>query len=530
MTLTDSRTTETDTALATVSVERAVVTAPQAQAQGFTRSMMAADAVTVGRLFVAMSLLAGLGTAVIGLLNAVERLDTVSPTDVFGGLNSYFQMWTLYRVSFVLLVVMPLLLGIAMLVVPTQIGADNLAFPRAALGAFWLWRIGAVITVASVFAGGGWGAIDGVTAKESDAIALTLLGTATMIVALLLGAVVVATTIVTLRPAGMSLLAVPAFVWSMLVTCAVWLFTMPAVIANIVLIYADLRGRPAVAYGRAEGPDIWLQLDWVIEQPAVYAMAIPVIGVAVDTVVRAVGVGPGRPELAAIVVGLFGLLAVGGWSQDYFTQPADYRDDLIYVAFGLGAVVPVVAALGLTVGLVFQGQKNAAQLTSPRFLGAVSGLLMLLGAVVIGALRVIDPLDLLDTTANSAVFSAVVLAALTAAAAALWQWAPPLAKRDLSRAQGRALMVLLLAAGILLALPELISGLEGTSDFAMGGLEVNDVGPGDLDGVLSAVALSGSVLLVLAMLLLLRVAVASLRAAFSAKTMQAKTMQDRASA
>ena len=508
MTLTDSPATEAGTAVGAGSAEPPA-TAPS-QAHGLARPVTVSDAAAVGRLFVGTSLLLALATAVIGVLLSLERLGTASPADIFGGLNSYFQMWTLYRVSFLLLVVMPLLLGVAMTVVPSQIGASNMAFPRAALAAFWSWLIGAVIMVSSVFAGGGWGALDGVTSRETDAMALTLLGTAMVIVALLLAAIVVATTVISSRAAGMSLLEVPAFAWSMLVASAVWLFTLPAAIANIVLVYADLRGRPAIAYGQAEGADIWLQLDWLIEQPAVYAIAIPVLGIAVDSASRAVGAQSGRPEAVAIIVGCFGLLSVGGWSQDYFTAPSDHRDGLLYVAVGLAAVVPVVAALGAIGELVMRGAKSSDRLASPGFVGAVVGMLLLLGAVLAGALRVIEPFDLLETTATSGVFAAVVLAGLAAGATALWNWTPRLANRDLPDSLGRGILALILVSGLLLAVPEVLSGFRGTADLPSASVDLSDV-----DNVLNAAAFAGSVLLVLALLAALGVAAATLKAAIS---------------
>ena len=428
--------------------------APGILAQPFVTS----DAATVGRLFVLTSLLLGLGTSVIGVLLSLGRTEAVAPADMFAGLNAYFRMWTLYRVSFMLLVVLPLLLGVAMAVVPSQVGAANLAFPRAALASFWSWLIGALIVVVSVLAGGGWGAIDGVTGNESDAMALTLLGTGMVIVALLLGAVTVATTVVSLRQTGMSLLDVPPFSWSMLVAAAVWLFTLPVAIANIVVIYADLRGRPAVAFGRAESPDIWLQLDWLVEQPAVYLMAVPVLGIAVEAVGAAVGARSSRPEAVTIIVGLFGLMAVGGWSQDYFTAPQDLRDGLVYVAFGLAAVLPLVALAGGAAELVLRGSKTRERLLDARMLGAGAALKLLGAAAVVGALRVIEPLDLLETTATWAVFHGVVAAGLIAGVAALVNWSHQLLPCPVSGAAGRGAILLLGAGGSLLVLSDLISG------------------------------------------------------------------------
>jgi cytochrome c oxidase subunit 1 len=447
--------------------------APSILAQPFVTS----DAAAVGRLFVLTSLLLAVGTSVVGVLLSLGRTEAVAPWDLFGGFNAYFRMWTLYRMSFMLLVVMPLLLGVALAVVPTQVGAGNVAFPRAALASFWSWLIGAVIIVVSVLAGGGWGAIDGVTGNESDAMALTLLGTGMVIVALMLGAVTVATTVISSRQTGMSLLDVPPFSWSMLVAAAVWLFTLPVAIANLVVIYADLRGRPAIAFGRAESPDIWLQLDWLVEQPAVYIMAVPVLGIAVEAVGAAVGARSSRPEAVTIIVGLFGLLAVGGWSQDYFTAPQDLRDGLVYVAFGLAAVLPVVALAGGAAELVLRGSKTPGRLLDARMLGAGAALKLLGAATLVGALRVVEPLDLLETTATWAVFHGVVVAGLVAGVAALVNWSDRLLFRPVPQMVGRGTVVLLLSGGGLLVVSDLISGF------------VSD------DRDLMALALDGSVVL-----------------------------------
>ena len=462
--------------------------APRTLAEPFVTS----DAAAVGRLFVVTSLLLAVGTSVVGVLLSLGRTSAVAPDELFGGLNAYFRMWTLYRVSFMLLVVLPLLLGVAMAVVPSQVGAGNLAFPRAALASFWSWKIGAVIVVVSVLAGGGWGAVDGVTGNESDAIALTLLGTGMVIVALLLGAVTVATTVISSRQTGMSLLDVPPFSWSMLVTAAVWLFTLPVAIANIVVIYADLRGRPAIAFGRPESPDIWLQLDWLVEQPAVYLMAVPVLGIAIEAVGAVTGARSSRPEAVTVIVGLFGLLAVGGWSQDYFTAPQDLRDGLVYVAFGLAAVVPVVALAGGAAELVLRGTKTLARLLDTRMMGAGAALKLLGAAALVGALRVIEPFDLLETTATWAVFHGVVAAGLIAGVVAVQNWPERLRMPPLPQVVGRSAVGLLAAGGGLLVVADLVSGFI-SDDLGLMALAL-DGGEDSVVAVLNGVALVGSLL------------------------------------
>ena len=105
---------------------------PSAASRILAQPFVTSDGAAVGRLFVAVSLLLALGTSVVGVLLSFARTEAVAPADMFAGLNAYFRLWTLYRVSFLLLVVLPLLLGVAMAVVPSQVGAGNLAFPRAA--------------------------------------------------------------------------------------------------------------------------------------------------------------------------------------------------------------------------------------------------------------------------------------------------------------------------------------------------------------------------------------------------------------
>ena len=505
MTLTESPVADSEAAADTGGASASASPAEaQAAPRGLAQPFMTNDPAQVGRLFVVASLLLALGTAVVGVLLSLGRTEAVAPSDLFGGANAYFRMWTLYRVSFVLLVAMPLLLGLALAVVPSQVGAGNVAFPRAALASFWSWLIGAVIVVASVLAGGGWGAIDGVTGNESDAMALTLLGTGMVIVALLLGAVVVATTVISLRQTGMSLMDVPPFSWSMLVTAAVWLFSLPVAIANIIVIYADLRGRPAIAFGRAESPDIWLQLDWLVEQPAVYAIAVPVLGIVFHAVGAAVGARSSRPEAILIVVGLFGLLAVGGWSQDYFTAPQDLRDGLVYVAFGLAAVLPVVATAGGAAELVMRGSKTLDRLLDARVLGAGAALKLLGAAALVGALRVIEPLDLLETSATWAVFHGVVVASLIAAVAALGTWSQQLLFRPMKQNFSRGAVVLLFGGGGLLVVADLISGFIADDP---------DLMALALDGstLLNVVAFVGSLLVAAGLVAALAGAVAALR-------------------
>src|SRR5258706_14676133 len=103
----------------------------------------------IGRLFISVSLVALLGVIVIAALLGIERIDAqAAMLDV----NSMPQLFALYRVGLTFVVLVPLLLGIGIAVVPLQLSARSLTFPRLAAAGFWAWFIGAVLVIISIAA------------------------------------------------------------------------------------------------------------------------------------------------------------------------------------------------------------------------------------------------------------------------------------------------------------------------------------------------------------------------------------------
>ncbi len=106
----------------------------------------------IGRMFISVSLTGLLGVIVVATLLGIDRIDAeASMLDV----NSVPQLFALYRVGLTFVVLVPLLLGIAIAVVPLQLGARSLTFPRLAAAGFWSWFVGAVLVVISIASNGG---------------------------------------------------------------------------------------------------------------------------------------------------------------------------------------------------------------------------------------------------------------------------------------------------------------------------------------------------------------------------------------
>lgn len=485
-----------------------VAAVPPPAVAGFYNALTTTDHKAIGRLWLRAGIVGLVAAAVLGVLLGLERLDT-DAVDIFGGDNAYFQMWALYRIGLVLLVAAPLFVGLAMVVVPMQVGSTNIAFPRAALSAAWSFLLGAAMLVVAVVAGGGWGALDQATVGERDAVALTLVGMGFVIISLLLASICIATTIISLRVNGMTLMRTPLFAWSMLVTCAVWLLTLPVLLANLAIAYVDLHNGPGAFGGLLDGDvGIFDQIAWLVEQPQIYVAAIPALGVLGTIAPVAAGRRHAQHGLAAGLIGFFGLLAIGAWSQPAFQRTltsVDYDEKFLFIAFGILAIIPILGSLGGAADTVVRGRDNVTGIPSPHLMGAFGAGLLLLAGTAAGVVRVIEPLDLGGRITVSGVMHLVVIASITAALAGLWFWAPKVDGVELSPMFGRLVMSCLILGGLLLGGAQVVNGLFETENFPL------TAPTEDAGDALNAVALVGSALVALGVLGLLGAVAGAMR-------------------
>jgi heme/copper-type cytochrome/quinol oxidase subunit 1 len=402
---------------------------------------MTVDHKRIGRLYVGVSLVGVVGAVVIGGLLAIERIDASSAQLL--ELDSVLQLLSLYRVGLVFLGVLPLLLGLAIAVVPLQVGAYRIAFPRAAALSFWGWLLGALLLVLAYGLNGGPGGGD------SEAVDLFLVSFALVLVSLLVGAVCVVTTTLTQRTAGMTLGRMPILSWGAFVTGAMLLLSLPVLVGDLVLLYTDHHYARLVFGGNL---GVGGYLDWAVSQPQTYVYALiglALIGDIVPVMARV------RQPLRFTVLGALGVAAALSFGA--YIQPVLYpgvTEEAFYVITNVVAFVPVLVLLGLWGMAVKQGKPRLA---SPLFFALGAGLMALVGAAA-GALTPIDGLNLRETQYELGQFNYVLLAGLLAALGGLVFWGPKLWGRRLPGRPSRALAVLGLLAVILVAFPDLVLG------------------------------------------------------------------------
>jgi heme/copper-type cytochrome/quinol oxidase subunit 1 len=428
---------------------------------GLAAILGSGDHKTVGRLYIGFSLVFGV---VAFALTALSDLQGIGDGGTILGLSSAFPVFTLGQVSLVLLFAIPLLIGLATVVVPVQVGARTVAFPRAAAASFWTWLVSAVLLVSAY-------AIDGAIGSGGDIESqqLTFLALIGLSVSLLVGSICVVTTVVALRTDGMALDRVPFFSWSMLVAGGLWAMTLGVFGGNVLLILI------ASKYGTANKYSVpfnqWPQLAWIVSAPAVFTFAIPVLGIAADAVSTFTGARQPRRGLLLFAMGAFGALSFGAYVQPFFNDGAWHQ----WIVVGQTALLllPLLLLLG---GLAAAMKAGKPKLASPPILGLVSVLLLLL-AVLLAVPFGVTPLELeapaepliatnqaLREAASATppylwgILGLVAAAILVSGAAAIYLWAPKLAGRRLGDGLGKLLVLVLGGGALLVSVPLIVVG------------------------------------------------------------------------
>lgn len=406
------------------------------------------DHKAVGRLFIGTSLVFGVGALVLA---ALARLAVVGDDGMFGA-ETAFRLASLSQVGLVLLAAIPLFVGIGLYVVPLQVGSSTVAFPRAAQLSYWAWLAGAVTMV------GVWFADGGPAGTGETSVDLTYLSMVVVVLALLLGAVCIATTVAAMRTAGMSLDRVPMFSWSMLVATGAWLLSLPVLVANTVLVYVDTHNSGVLV---GDGATAWSHLAWALVLPQVYVCAIPLLGALGDVVVTGSGARQVSRGVLMVGVGAFGALSIGGWAQ--FAQPDELWTNPWFVAVAVLAILPLLACLAVWA----TGMRGGARVSGALAV-AVVGFLVLLLATVTGALFAIEQLKVQEVVDEASGLpiglvghaNLVLGAALAGALAAIFHWGPKITGRVLNDGLGKLIAPVALLGALLWGLLPFVEGLQ----------------------------------------------------------------------
>ncbi len=223
-----------------------------------------------------------------GVMALVIRAQLFAPgLEIVATKEQYNQLFTMHGTIMLLMFATPLFAGFANVLMPLQIGAPDVAFPRLNALAYWFFSFGSLIAVSGFLtpqgaASFGWFAYTPLSSQTFTpglggnlwVFGLGLSGFGTI-----LGAVNFITTIITMRVPGMTMWRMPIFTWNTLVTSILVLLAFPVLAAALLALGSD-RVFGSHVYDAANGGAIlWQHLFWFFGHPEVYIIALPFFGI-----------------------------------------------------------------------------------------------------------------------------------------------------------------------------------------------------------------------------------------------------------
>src|SRR3954464_166204 len=223
-----------------------------------------------------------------GLLALLIRAELVEPgLQVVDNPEQYNQLFTMHGTIMLLLFATPLFAGFANAVMPLQIGAPDVAFPRLNMFAYWLYLFGGLIASAGFLtpqgaAAFGWFAyapLSDSTYSPGVGGDLWVFGLALAGFGTILGAVNFITTIICLRAPGMTMFRMPIFTWTVLITSLLAILVFPILAAALFALGGDRRFGMHIFDPENNGAMLWQHLFWFFGHPEVYIIALPFFGI-----------------------------------------------------------------------------------------------------------------------------------------------------------------------------------------------------------------------------------------------------------
>ena len=247
------------------------------------------DHKTIGKMYLVTAFgffLAG------GLMALLMRGELARPGLQFLSLEQYNQLFTMHGTIMLLLFATPMVFAFANLVLPLQIGAPDVSFPRLNSLSYWLFLFGGLMVMAGFITPGGaadfgWYAYSPLTDATNSPGAgadLWFIGLAIAGLGTILGAVNMITTVITLRAPGMTMFRMPIFTWNILVTSLMVLLAFPILTAAIFGVMADRKLGAQVFEPENGGAILWQHLFWFFGHPEVYIVALPFFGIITEII------------------------------------------------------------------------------------------------------------------------------------------------------------------------------------------------------------------------------------------------------
>ena len=446
------------------------------------------------------------------------RTQLAQPNNTFLSAGLYNEMFTMHGTTMIFLFVMPMAAAWSNYLVPLQIGARDVAFPRINAFGFWCFLFGGIFLNTSWIMGGaadgGWFMYQpnaNPIFSPSHGVDFWALGLQITGIASLTGAINLIVTILNMRAPGMKMMKMPIFSWMALVTQFLLVFAIPVItVALFLLMFQREFGATFFNVDQGADPLLWQHLFWIFGHPEVYILIMPSFGIVSEVI----AVFSGKPlfgykfmVFSGVAIGFMGW---GVWAHHMFSS-------------GLGPVSVAVFSVTTMLIAIPTGVKivNWTLTMWGGKLRFATAMLFAIGMIIeftIGGLsgvtHAVSPSDTqqTDTYYIVAHFHYVIFGgAVMGIFAGLYYWWPKIFGKQLSERLGKWNFWLMILGLNLTFGPMHILGLQGQPR-RMVVWDKNRIGQGFFDlGFWNRVATTGSYILAIGILLFLVNAIRTLR-------------------
>ncbi|KWW22287.1 MULTISPECIES: cytochrome aa3 quinol oxidase subunit I [Peribacillus] len=256
------------------------------------------------------------------------RAQTAIPDNGLLDGQHYNEIFTTHGVVMILFMAMPFIIGLMNIVTPLQIGARDVAFPRLNAVSFWLFFWGAMLFNISFVVGGspdaGWTAYFPLASVEfSESVGMNYYAIAIQIAGIgtLMTGINFIVTILKMRAPGMTLMKMPMFTWSILITNLIIVFAFPVLTVALALMTMDrLFGTNFFTMANGGSDMLWANLFWIWGHPEVYIVILPAFGIyseIISTFARRNLYGYKSMVVSMVAISVLSFVV---WAHHFFTM------------------------------------------------------------------------------------------------------------------------------------------------------------------------------------------------------------------
>jgi len=345
----------------------------------------------IGTLYLAFSLSMFF---VGGIFALAIRAELFQPGLQFFNPVLFNQFVTLHGMIMVFAAIMPAFVGFANWQLPLMLGAPDMAFPRLNNMSFWLLPPAAVLLVASLFvpggaAAGGWTMYPPLSVQMGPGMDMLIFGVHLLGISSIAGAINIIATIFNMRAPGMTLMKMPIFAWTWLITAYLIVVVMP-VLASVVTMLLFDRHFGTHFFNAAGGGDpvLFQHIFWYFGHPEVYILILPAFGI-VSTVIPTFARKPlfGYRSMVAATIAI-AFLSIWVWGHHMFTVGFPVGGQLFFMYATMLIAVPTGVKVFIWIATMWRGSMTfetpmlwAVGFIFVFLLGGITGIILACAAV-----------------------------------------------------------------------------------------------------------------------------------------------------